>query len=59
MKPAETGRDLEPLPGQLLLPGMPDPDVDPSVGQAALPGLDDLRAPGRPATWNWPRWPPS
>jgi hypothetical protein len=48
MKPAETGGDLEPLPGQLLLPGMPDPDVDPSVGQAALPGLDDLRAPGPP-----------
>ena len=58
MKPAETGRDLEPLPGQLLLPGMPDPDVDPSVGQAALPGLDDLRDPGQAAIRNWPRWPP-
>lgn len=43
MRPAEGGGDLDPLPGQLLLPGMPSPDEGP--GQAALPGLDDLRDP--------------
>jgi hypothetical protein len=35
-----------PLPGQLLLPGMPDPGPEPGPGQAALPGLEDLRDPG-------------
>jgi Restriction endonuclease NaeI len=49
--PAETGGreirgDLEPIPGQLILPGMP-PHPVPDNGQAMLPGLDDL---GDPAT---------
>ena len=47
MKPAEGGGgDLEPLPGQLLLPGMPEPAPERGTGQAPLPGLDDLRGPG-------------
>jgi hypothetical protein len=33
--------DLEPIPGQLILPGMP-PHPPPGNGQATLPGLDDL-----------------
>ena len=37
-----------PLPGQLILPGMPYPEPEPGAGQAVLPGLDDLRDP-RPA----------
>ena len=45
MKPADAGGDLEPLPGQLLLPGMPDSDLDATTGQAALPGLEDLSDP--------------
>jgi Restriction endonuclease NaeI len=40
------GSDLEPLPGQLPLPGMPEPGPEPGTGQPALPGLDDLSAPG-------------
>src|ERR1700677_327488 len=48
MKPAEGGGgDLEPLPGQLLLPGMPEPASEPAAGRAPLPGLDDLRGRGR------------
>jgi hypothetical protein len=39
---ADPGGDLEPLPGQLVLPGMPDPGPEPGAGQPALPGLDDL-----------------
>jgi Restriction endonuclease NaeI len=44
--PAETGGqeirgDLEPIPGQLILPGMP-PHPVPENRQAVLPGLDDL-----------------
>jgi Restriction endonuclease NaeI len=44
--PAETGGreirgDFEPIPGQLILPGMP-PHPVPENGQAMLPGLDDL-----------------
>lgn len=36
--------DADPLPGQLLLPGMPClPDADVGSGQGVLPGLDDLR----------------
>jgi hypothetical protein len=48
MKPADSGGDLDPLPGQLLLPGMPSSEAEASIGQAALPGLEDLRdrAPG-------------
>jgi hypothetical protein len=46
VKPADGGGDLDPLPGQLLLPGMPDPAPEPGIGQAPLPGLDDLRDPG-------------
>jgi Restriction endonuclease NaeI len=38
--------ELEPLPGQLVLPGMPDPGPEPGPGQPVLPGLDDLRDPG-------------
>jgi hypothetical protein len=38
--------EAEPLPGQLLLPGMPEPAPEPGFGQPALPGLDDLRDPG-------------
>ena len=38
--------ELDPLPGQLVLPGMPDPQPEPGPGQAVLPGLDDLRDPG-------------
>ena len=38
--------ELDPLPGQLVLPGMPDPQPDLGPGQAVLPGLDDLRDPG-------------
>ncbi len=45
MKPAEAGGELEPLPGQLMLPGMPYPGPEPGAGQAVLPGLDDLRDP--------------
>jgi Restriction endonuclease NaeI len=33
--------DLEPIPGQLILPGMPQ-HAESGNGQAALPGLDDL-----------------
>jgi hypothetical protein len=36
---------IEPLPGQLVLPGMPYPDPEPGPGQAALPGLEDLSDP--------------
>jgi Restriction endonuclease NaeI len=43
MKPAEAGGELDPLPGQLALPGMPDPAPEPGAGQAVLPGLEDLR----------------
>ena len=43
MRPAESGGDVEPLPGQLLLPGMPAADA--GSGQGVLPGLDDLRDP--------------
>ncbi len=43
MKPAEAGGDLDPLPGQLMLPGMPYPEPEVGTGQAALPGLEDLR----------------
>jgi Restriction endonuclease NaeI len=43
MKPAEAGGDLDPLPGQLALPGMPYPEPELGTGQAALPGLEDLR----------------
>jgi hypothetical protein len=32
--------DLEPIPGQLTLPGMPHPE--PETGQLTLPGLDDV-----------------
>jgi Restriction endonuclease NaeI len=44
--PAEPGGreirgDLEPIPGQLILPGMP-PQPVPENGQAMLPGLDRL-----------------
>jgi hypothetical protein len=46
MKPAEGGADLDPLPGQLVLPGMPYPGPEPGTGQPTLPGLDDLRATG-------------
>jgi len=48
MKPAGPGGDLEPLPRQLLLPGMPSSEAEASLGQGVLPGLDDLRdlAPG-------------
>ncbi len=35
--------ELDPLPGQLVLPGMPDPGPERGTGQAVLPGLDDLR----------------
>jgi hypothetical protein len=45
VKPADAGGDLEPLPGQLLLPGMPDSGCDAAIGQAALPGLEDLSDP--------------
>jgi len=45
VKPGDAGGDVEPLPGQLLLPGMPDPGSDAATGQAALPGLDDLSDP--------------
>jgi len=45
LKPADAGGDLEPLPGQLLLPGMPDSGLDATIGQAALPGLEDLSDP--------------
>ena len=45
MKPGDAGGDLEPLPGQLLLPGMPDSGLDATIGQAALPGLEDLSDP--------------
>jgi hypothetical protein len=43
--PAESGGrevrgDLEPIPGQLTLPGMPHPE--PETGQLTLPGLDDV-----------------
>ncbi|HEY6311192.1 MAG TPA: NaeI family type II restriction endonuclease [Streptosporangiaceae bacterium] len=43
--PAEPGGrdvrgDLEPIPGQLTLPGMPHPG--PETGQLTLPGLDDV-----------------
>jgi len=43
--PAEPGGrdvrgDLEPIPGQLTLPGMPHPE--PETGQLTLPGLDDV-----------------
>ena len=43
--PAEPGGrevrgDLEPIPGQLTLPGMPHPE--PGTGQLMLPGLDDV-----------------
>jgi Restriction endonuclease NaeI len=40
--------DAEPLPGQLLLPGMPSESAASSAGQDVLPGLD-LPAPARPA----------
>jgi hypothetical protein len=45
VRPADSGGDLEPLPGQLLLPGMPDSGFDATTGQAALPGLEDLSDP--------------
>jgi Restriction endonuclease NaeI len=35
----ESHGDLEPIPGQLILPGMP-PHPEPGNGQAPLPGLD-------------------
>ena len=38
--------ELDPLPGQLVLPGMPDPEFEPGTGQAVLPGLDDFWDPG-------------
>jgi len=51
--PAESGgRPLEPIPGQLTLPGMPA-YPEPEAGQPALPGLEglgvaaDLTLPGR------------
>jgi hypothetical protein len=47
VRPAEGGGEGDPLPGQLVLPGMPYPEPEPGVGQPALPGLDDLRAPGQ------------
>jgi hypothetical protein len=46
MKPAEAGGEPDPLPGQLTLPGMPDPSPEPGGAQPTLPGLDDLRDPG-------------
>ncbi|HWN61521.1 MAG TPA: hypothetical protein VNO25_12750, partial [Streptosporangiaceae bacterium] len=45
MKLADAGGDVEPLPGQLLLPGMPDSGSEATIGQAALPGLEDLSDP--------------
>ena len=43
MKPAQAGGEPEPLPGQLMLPGMPYPSPEPGRAQPVLPGLDDLR----------------
>ncbi len=43
MKPAKAGGEPEPLPGQLMLPGMPYPSPEPGGAQPVLPGLDDLR----------------
>ena len=43
MKPDEAGGEADPLPGQLMLPGMPYPQPEPGAGQLVLPGLDDLR----------------
>ena len=45
------GRDLrgepEPIPGQLVLPGMPS-ERETGPGQGVLPGLEDLSDPGTP-----------
>jgi hypothetical protein len=46
MNAAGPGGALEPLPGQLVLPGMPYPGPEPGAAQPALPGLDDLSDPG-------------
>jgi Restriction endonuclease NaeI len=50
--PAEPGGreargDLDPIPGQLALPGLP-PFPDDGNGQPMLPGLDDLEHPAAP-----------
>jgi len=39
---AGSGGDLAPLPGQLALPGMPEPEPEPAAGQQPLPGLGQL-----------------
>jgi Restriction endonuclease NaeI len=41
-----SGSELDPLPGQLVLPGMPEAEAEPAIGQPALPGLGDLSGPG-------------
>ena len=60
--------DLEPIPGQLALPGMPSAaGADGGAGgQPTLPGLEFLAADARAGTTgklmptrNWPRWPRS
>jgi hypothetical protein len=42
MNTGGSGSQLDPLPGQLVLPGMPEAEAEPATGQPALPGLGDL-----------------
>ncbi len=45
LNPAGADGEPGPLPGQLTLPGMPDPGPEPAPGQQVLPGLDPLSGP--------------